>query len=132
MFNNLEPSRQGLCSCCVQGTMKVFHLTAGPIFPQLLREEENADLGLANPCYPCPSATKTPSSASLAERRTHKEGWPSQAYACVAISRQGRPLPGSVDMPPVHGCCRFCWRAHFAFHTFAEIQNAVGCKQFRA
>lgn len=90
MFNNLEPSRQGLCSCCVQGTMKVFHLTAGPIFPQLLREEENADLGLANPRYPCPSATKTPSSASLAERHTHKEGQPSQAYAGVAISRQGR------------------------------------------
>lgn len=53
-----------MCSCCVQGTMKVFHLTAGPIFPQLLRGEENADLGLANPRYPCPSATKTPSSAS--------------------------------------------------------------------
>lgn len=60
MFNNLEPSRQGLCSCCVQGTMKVFHLTAGFIYPQLLHEEENADLGLANPWYTCPSATKDP------------------------------------------------------------------------
>lgn len=131
MFNNLEPSRQGLCSCCVQGTMKVFHLTAGSIFPQLLREEANADLGLANPCYPCPSATKTPSSGSSRRRSTDiKKSTLSQTYVCIRISRQ--PLRGSVDMPPVHGCCRFCCRAHFAFHTFAEIQNAVGCKQFRA
>lgn len=40
--------------------MKVFHLTAGFIYPQLLHEEENADLGLANPWYTCPSATKDP------------------------------------------------------------------------
>ena len=75
--------------------MKVFYLTAGPIFPQLLRGEENADLGLANPWYPCPSATKTPALPPLAERRAHKEGQPSQAYACIAISRQG---PRSQDL----------------------------------
>lgn len=96
MFNNLEPSRQGVCSCCVQGTMKVFHLTAGPIFPQLLRGEENADLGLANPCYPGPSATKTPSAAS--PHRGSSEGRPAfQAYAGFALSRQDPQLPGSVD-----------------------------------
>lgn len=79
MFNNLEPSRQGVCSCCVQGTMKVFHLTAGLIFPQLLRGEENADLGLANPWYPGPSATKTPSPASRTEAA---EGRPAFSSIC--------------------------------------------------
>lgn len=91
MFNNLEPSRRGLCSCCVQGTVKVFHLTAGSIFPQLLRGEENAELGLANPGYPCPSATKTLSSASLTEARIKEASLAEHMHASLLAARAAAP-----------------------------------------
>lgn len=81
-----------MCSCCVQGTMKVLHLTAGPIFPQLLRGEENADLGLANPRSSCPSATKTPSPASPRPgAHIKKASLPKHMHASLLADRAAAP-----------------------------------------